>query len=936
MSSPKRKAWQVAMQIFVAASALSLVACDSDSALTVASSSPDNDETPQNQPDFGAEPTLTGTLISQQKTGANLCIDINHNRRCDPLEPNATSSDDGSFSLALAKMPAPLIAEMRANDNVSALQLFAIPNSQTISALTTVLYWSMQQNPSLSAEQASTQLQQLLALEDLDSRSPETAEAESDAVTTNEDLAEQTTDALITVIPDYQSKVRQSIEQIIANTQTTAYNDALVAGLDPGTQQNQKLLSRLVADQVLQRLPQLADALKLDPQAAPDALVVSLPFMDWPAGDIVQAMQFHAGEAPVEADPISLLKSGLHEIVKDCETNNECRLRVQSRELFDDNNLRISNFSYWPDGSVETLPAQTNELLNWVLKPEGIWQSREVDNSITVRRTGELSAELLDANGTRHTVWATARELSDLPTAPLLDSLGLAQDDFADAFEHFGEASKIVDLQRKQLNDQFEMRFEPSASTQERALAEQLLSQAAGTLKRIEASSLDSASHLDELEFKHAQSTQMAESAKATLDALERAQSEIDESLNDALAVLAEAQTKFDAMEQRIERVAALQSVLSDIEIKMSALEIQHRDAQTLVNTAQTDVLAATAALETARANLSGTELVNVEPEGAVADPLEDVEDAALEQDTEATELQALQLQAERDLIITEAALADATEAALEAFEELEQAIAEHGIADASLKDAVASQSSDNEVETILQSAQLLVDANQANLSLINEQIEQAMDDLQEALNQVDIDSSELLAAQITSDTIAAALSTATNELASAQAALDDGSSTSTSGCEDQLPEQSVNNLNCLAIERQIGNSPATKVQTLAELTDTRSTLTVLQLHPDYAVTLIPSNSSTGGRAIWHTIGEAYNQDEPSQPESQWSKSEINETTLMIFNVPSELLEPGDSSSLIMLEHDSYVRPGVVVSAGKISRQSLLNRAAFDSLIPRN
>lgn len=982
MSLSTRKAWHLAAQSLIAAGALTLAGCDGGQVGEPASDGLSGDglagdglagdlQYPNNE-----LRTSDGTLISQRSAGAKVCFDINQNRRCDTLEPNTTASADGKFSLIQDKSPADIIAELPADQNGTIVRLFAHASSPTVSALTTVLHWSAMSNPTRPVDQISAELEQMLALNDLDSSAPQSFEApdsppleenldtplsdenpseeaaqeETETEELAESVEETTADESFDEVPvvDPLANTRLSIELLIAKITKAAETDALAAGLDPGMDANQSLLNMLVADQSLQQLPALA-ALLLDSDGADaQAMVDSLPDTQWPADDIILAMQMFAGDAPMEADPITLLEDGLNALMKQCADAADCPIQQTALLLDDDMNLVFEDSLMFSDGSLEDVASMGYEVNNLVLLDSGEWQNLDTSRMASVIRSGEYQADMTDGNDITFSLRATAREIAGTPVEPLLDTLGLSTEDFPSAHEVFDENAKLVSLQLEQQNDRYELLYMPSTKSLERAAAMQALEQASTTLDRLERSFDQADESLSEEQYASEQSTEDAAAAGAQVEALETAITAIEAALEEAQAALEEASADATAVTDSEDLIAAYESVLSDAKDKVEQLKDEDRESTAALTAAQTiqtaAASAAIAAEEALNAIIASTEVTE---ESAVEEPATEepgteepatVEDEATVEtevvDPAVAEAEAIKLQAERDLIVADAELATAEAASLDSIAALSEAEAEETAAEDALTEAEANQLSNSDTETALQSAELLVSANEANLQLIEQQLIEAEAHATEMGEIADDDASNLSDAQSTLDKLAAQVATAIDTLAAAQADSTSAPMPLTGGCDGMLPAQSPENYNCASIERRIGDAPATIVPTLSELTSTQSTLTLLKLHSDYAVTMLPSDGANTGDAVWHGTSDSFDSTDDSLPTSQWSKQVVNGVSMITVEVPAALQEAGSPSELFMTEQDNYVRPGVVIHAGEVSTETLLNDTALNALLP--
>ena len=966
MSLSTRKAWHLAAQSLIAAGVITLAGCDGGQAGQPASDGLAGDtQNPSNE-----LRTADGTLISQRSAGAKVCFDINRNRRCDTLEPNTTASADGKFSLTQGKSPADIIAELPADENGTIVRLFAHANSPTVSALTTVLHWSAMTSPTRPVDQIATELEQMLALNDLDSSAPqstevsdtppsdesstaeededqEETETEESADTAEETTADESFDE--TPVNDPLANTRLSIELLIAKITNAAETDALAAGLDPGMDANQSLLNMLVADQSLQQLPALATALLNSDGTDAQALVDSLPDAKWPADDITLAMQMFAGDAPMEADPITLLAEGLNTLMKQCADAADCPVQ-QTALLLDDNmNLVFEDRLMFSDGSLEDVASMGHEVNNLVLLDNGEWQNLDTSRMASVTRSGEYQATMTDGNDDTFLLRATAREIAGTPVEPLLDTLGLSTEDFPSAHEVFDEKAKLVSLQLEQQNNRYELLYMPSTESLERAAAMQALEQASTTLDRLERSFERADESLSEAQYISEQSTEDATAADAQVEALETAITAIEAALAEALAALAEASAAATAVTDSANLIAAYESVLADAKDKVKQLKDDDRDITAALTAAQaTQTAAANAALaaeEALAAIIANTETTEepaseepaTEESGAEESTAEEATTPESETevvDPAVAEAEASKLQAERDLIVADAELATAEAASLESIAALSEAEAEETAAQAALTEAQANRLSNSDAETALQSAELLVSANEANLQLIEQQLIEAEAHATEMGELADVDGANLNDAQSTLDKLEAQVATAIDTLAAAQADSTSAPMPMAGGCDGILPAQSPENYNCASIERRIGDAPATIVPTLSELTATQSTLTLLKLHSDYAVTMLPSDGANTGDAVWHGTSDSFDATDDSLPTSQWSKQVVNGVSMITVDVPVALQETGSPSELFMTEQDNYVRPGVVIQAGEVRTETLLNDAALNALLP--
>ncbi|MGB0866422.1 MAG: hypothetical protein ACPGSC_07925, partial [Granulosicoccaceae bacterium] len=739
---------------------------------------------------------------------------------------------------------------------------------------------------------------------------------------------------------DTQTLAREAIELMIAKYTAAAIEDALAAGLDPGMDINQTLLNQVIADQVLQQLPVLAEALAQSVDGDAQAIADGLPDASWPANDIALAMQSFAGDAPMEADPIAALEEQLFALMKDCEGAATCPIKRSSFQLDDEMNLSIVETLVFLDGSEEDVPSPSYEVSNLVLHSDGEWRNFDTSGMAQVTRTGEYRAQIRDGNDSLFSLRATTRNATSTPVQPILDKQGLTPADTPDAQPEFAEKSQLVTLSQELSSDRYELVFAPSDDALQRAATAQALEQSQITLERLENSfdvALETAS---EAEFTSEQSSQDAEAAKEEVEALNTAIDAIEMALEDARTALVEATAEAEAIAESSELVAAYESVLEDSELQLTQIKSDEQEAAAALGDAQNAQLVAVQTLADAQDALDTLLGIDVEAgvdetdtETQVTNP--DSENTEEEQpNTEIAAAEAAVLQAERDLIIADADLANAEQAATDAADALAQAEAEHDAAAAALTEAKANQLNNAQAETELQSAELLVSANEANLQLIEQQLVNAETVAGEAAVLAEFDAQALEEAQSTLDQLALQVTSATDALAAAQAAASLAPMPQENGCDGTLPAQSTDNYNCSVIERRIGDAPTSTVATLQELTATQSTLTLLQLHPSYAVSMIPANGAAEGEAVWHAIDTSYDPQDTALPRSQWQAEQVNGVDLIRVQVPAALHEPGNATELFMVEQDNYVRPGVVIHAGEQKTQLLFNRQALGSIFP--
>lgn len=967
MSNTARKTRKIILHSLIAAGSLSLAACDGgkvDSAGTNAPTSGSLSNPPDTSSDLRSN---DGVLISQLSAGAKVCFDINNNSRCDTLEPSTLATEDGSFTLSPGKSPATLIAEL-VDDSGSVVRLFAGANSPTVSALTTVLHWSAKARPNLPLKRVEDDLKQLLGVTDLDSSAPvkeaseepapvatkpvitarvnapdiasaDTTPVDTAATDTAPTEATITEDAAAEELPSHASIVRQSIELLIAKNAAAAQTDALAAGLDPGMNANQTLLSRLVADQSLTQLALLAEAINTTENADPKTIVDSLPEAKWPADDITLAMQMFAGDSPMEADPIALLEDGLSDLIKQCKTPTSCEVQQRTQLLDDDMKLSLEKHTVFADGRREGSSRYLHEVSNLVLSADGEWKTLDTSGMATVTRSSEYSAEMTDGNNDTYELRATARSIADTPVAPLLDKMGFEAGDLPMALRSFGKKAKLISLQREQKNDRYELLFQPSEGTLGGAAAEQALGQAEITLSRLQEDVKRTENALREVQFSSDISAENAELTQAEVDALTTAKSAVADALTEAQAALEVASGANDSAEETVALIEAYTSVLADAVDKVAALTVLDTDAKTALTAAESVQQTASSALEQATSAYDAVNVIATTAADAPAttDTTTDsvVAEATVIDPAVLAGAEDDKLKAERDLIVAGAALVEAQEAADNTASALETAKAEKDDAELALNEANSTPANTTGSEVALQEAQLLVSANETNLALIEQEIEQAIEDATAAEELADTDAALLSESQASLDKLLSKQTKATDDLAASQAAVASNTETTVgSGCEETLPAQSAENYNCTAIERRIGTAPATAVPTLSELTATSSSLTLLKLHPDHAVTMLSADGANQGSAAWHGTDDTYDATDTSLPLSQWTKQEVNGVQLITITVPDELQEAGQATELLMAEQDNYVRPGVVVHAGEIVTESLLNEEALEAILP--
>lgn len=923
MSSEHKSVRQLALRSLIASGVIGLTACDGS-----VIGNPDNSNPSAGGVIAGDGPSGTtdgnGILFSHRAAGATVCFDLNHNTRCDALEPTGIAAEDGSFSLQPVATPMPLVAELPATVDSPAVSLYAAAGSSTISALTTIYHWYRIAHPTLSAEQVSTQLQELLALSSLDtaplSQQPRSAldDAGLGAVNTDSIELDQAQQAA-----QHLARVRQTLEAFIARIETSATEDALAAGIDPGLEDTQQRLSHLVAAHSLLQLSDLVVALNASDETSPEAIAAALPAPSWPADDIHLALQGVVLESPAESDPIALLSDTLAALQLNCEDTVNCDLMLSTHSSADGENLQVTQSIVYAADRVENQPALVNDISNFILSGDGVWQAKDSSGSGTLSRSAEYKATLLDNNNIAFELSATTRDIGGTPLVTYAPYTELTQSTFLVDSGTFAEGAQAITLQRVQLSKSYELTLNPSDEMRLHVAALQAVQQAQLTLDRLQ-HSLDTAS--DELQANEqfsAYSNAEAERTQTAVDALIQAKTNAEQSLASAQTAQQEAQSTLDDVATNQALISAYESVLSDAQ-----------DTLAVKTTAATEANSASAAA-TQLQSTAQTALDSAET--AVADAIAAAELASVPDpstDADVIAAQAALQQAQADEIVASAGLAQATALATTAIAEANAAEQAAQSATETLAQARADQVSDTDAQTALQQAELAIVASQANLELVEQQFDTATLDATLAETQAVGDLAALSSAQADFDAISVALATASTELSTRQAAVESNSSTAISnGCAEQLPLQASDNYNCTAVERRIGSSPTSVVQNLQEITGTFSTLTLLNLYPDYAVTLKPSTGAAAADAIWHSSSSVFDPLATEPVQSRWSQQSINGVTLLTVEIPTDLRQPGGATAVLLAEHDNYVRPGLIAEAGAVETMMLLNQQALDSIL---
>lgn len=922
MSIEYKRVRQLALRSLIATGVIALTACDGSVVGDPSSTSSANGAISED----GQNGTMNGkgTLFSHRAAGATVCFDLNYNTRCDALEPTDITAEDGSFSLQPASSPMPLVAELPATEDSPAVSLYAAAGSSTISALTTIHHWYSENNPTLPPEQVTAQLKELLSLSSLDvAQQSEQQRAglndaglgavNADSIDT--DAAQQAAEHL--------ARVRQTLEAFIAKIEATATDDALAAGIDPGLADTQQRLSHLVAAHSLQQLPDLADAIVASDEISPEAIAAGLPAPLWAANNIQIALQGVVLEALAEADPISLISDTLTEIELQCGDSTDCDLILTAHSSDDGESLKINRSIVYAANRREAQPARISEISNLILTADGVWKSKDSSGEGSLSRTAEYKATLVDHNNTSFELTATSRDIGGTPLLSFSPYNDLTQVGFLENSGNFAAGAQAINMQRVKLNKSYELTLTPSDVMHVYVASLQALQQAQLKLARSQTSLDDATENWQEVEQLSVDSNAEAERTQTAVDALVQAKSNAEESLASAQTDLLDAQSALDEIDTNQALISAHESVLSDSQASLAlktaaaaaatsastAAEQLHSTAQTALSTAETAVADAIAAAE-----------------------LDENIDASTDADVIAA--QAVLQQAQADEIVAGANLAQADALAATAESEAAAAVSAEQTAAATLAQAIADQVPDTEAQAALQQAELAIVANQTNLTLVEQQFDAAHLDASLAETQATNDLADLSSAQSLVDGLTTIFNVATNAVSTTQAIVDSGNTTIRSGCAAELPLQATDNYNCSAIERRIGDSPSSVVESLAEITATQSTLTLLNLFPDYAVTLKPSTGTvTGGVAYWHSNSGAYDPLASDPAPRSWSQHSINGVSVITVEIPGDLQQPGGAKEVLMAEHDHYVRPGMVERAGAVETLTLFNKQALDSIL---
>jgi len=143
---------QIKVKPLVVAMSLALSACNSSDSSTTPTTS-----------------SLDGIISDGYISGATICLDVNENSSCDAGEPTATSGEGGKYTLTNIKVgdenhPLIAIVDTGAQDeggrSFTKRTIFSAPKDERgfISPLSTLIHQKLENNPSLTLEEAKNEL----------------------------------------------------------------------------------------------------------------------------------------------------------------------------------------------------------------------------------------------------------------------------------------------------------------------------------------------------------------------------------------------------------------------------------------------------------------------------------------------------------------------------------------------------------------------------------------------------------------------------------------------------------------------------------------------------------------------------------------------------------------------------------------------------------
>ncbi len=215
---------------------------------------------------------VSGVVADGYLSGATVCLDVNANKKCDVDEPVATSGAGGKFTIdadELAKLPAgglpadyPVLVEVPAtaidedtNAAVGKAYVLAAPagKPEFVSPMTTLVQNQIESNPSLSAEDAETQVKAQTGIGSDSSLFEDYVTPKTEGFTEAQVLARQVELAKV-------HKVARVVATTMADMKTTVEQAAQTAGVD--LEANLDALAKIVVEEVMNRLQNIVVAVE--------------------------------------------------------------------------------------------------------------------------------------------------------------------------------------------------------------------------------------------------------------------------------------------------------------------------------------------------------------------------------------------------------------------------------------------------------------------------------------------------------------------------------------------------------------------------------------------------------------------------------------------------------------------------------------------------
>ena len=355
--------------------------------------------------------TVSGKVADGYLVGATVCLDVNENKLCDAGEPTATTTAGGAYTLEVDDPDYPILAVVDASTidedtgtAVGAPYVLSAPagKPEFVSPLTTIVHSVLEDNPTLSADDAEELVKSDLGY------------ATGDSVGLFEDYVAAGSDTSNPDRDEYERlhTIAQVVAEIMENNFQEIERAAVTAGLD--TAEVMDSLVALLTEQVLEQLDVIAEQADDETATVEDIAMNTVGDVNTTTiADDVEAEELTSG---IEAASIqSAVAAGVNWI--EGEDGFFDRGRVTLNDAGDALVEVFYEYDSTAAGFVEYLPGD----IEYVLGPNGLVQTNDTATGAAFTVNGDGSATVSYGNGAYEE--RTTMSSLDVSGQPVVDFL---------------------------------------------------------------------------------------------------------------------------------------------------------------------------------------------------------------------------------------------------------------------------------------------------------------------------------------------------------------------------------------------------------------------------------------------------------------------------------------------------------------------------------